>query len=111
MRRFGTPLGHAYNGQELDYITAREKICLPTCKHVPENVAEVKEMTGWLRDRLKKGESFVFPDYNTNGDEKEASSPLSHASLVKAYIEGRYPDGSQQSPEAPRKPEQLSLGL
>ena len=31
-------------------------------------------------------------DYNLNPDNRDASKPLSHAELVKMYIEGRYPE-------------------
>ena len=30
-------------------------------------------------------------DYNTNTDIRDISKPLSHAGLVKLYIEGNYP--------------------
>ena len=30
-------------------------------------------------------------DYNTNPDVEDGSSPLSHACLIKAYIDGTYP--------------------
>jgi hypothetical protein len=32
-------------------------------------------------------------DYNTNQDVNDPSKPLSHAFLIKAYIEGLYPYG------------------
>ncbi|CAM5700092.1 putative protein OS=Streptomyces griseomycini OX=66895 GN=FHS37_003307 PE=4 SV=1 [Streptomyces griseomycini] len=30
-------------------------------------------------------------DYTTNGDVADPASPLSHAALVRLYIEGRWP--------------------
>jgi hypothetical protein len=33
----------------------------------------------------------VLLDYETNADVFDAASPLSHAQLVKAYLENRWP--------------------
>ena len=33
----------------------------------------------------------LFLDYNTNIEFRDITSPLSHAGLVKLYIEGNYP--------------------
>lgn len=110
VRRFGTPLGHAHEGQYLDYLSARELIYLPTYKYMLDNIQDVQTMIGWLRNRIAKGEEFVFLDYNTNGDWRDLSSPLSHASLVKAYIENDYPDGSKPSDNSAKgSPKQDSL--
>ena len=42
-----------------------------------------------------KDHDIVFLDYNTNTEVRDTSSPISHAGLVKLYIEGNYPDESQ----------------
>ena len=34
-------------------------------------------------------------DYDTNADVENAKKPLSHASLIKAYVEGIYPYGGK----------------
>ena len=43
----------------------------------------------WWADKNKP---VVLLDYNTNPDPYNPKSPLSHASLIKAYIEGNYPE-------------------
>ena len=45
-------------------------------------------------ERIKKQseiQDIVLLDYNTNTDIRDISKPLSHAGLVKLYIEGKYP--------------------
>jgi hypothetical protein len=37
--------------------------------------------------KLSKEKAVVLLDYDTNEDINDASKPLSHASLIKAYIE------------------------
>lgn len=95
VRRLGSPLGHRYFDQLLGYYDARVRIYLPTYRYVLDNIKSVNTMAGWLRGRVADGENFVFLDYNTNGDYRDLKSPLSHASLVRDYVMGRYPDGSQ----------------
>lgn len=107
VRRFGKPLGHrkGVNGSELlGYIEARKQIYIPTYKWVLENkVAHIIE-------RLKeasKTKTIILLDYDTNADVENAKKPLSHASLIKAYVEGLYPYGekkqSEDKNEAPPK--------
>lgn len=91
-RRYGRVLGHrkGVNGTELlDYVTARKDIYLPTFLWVLEN--KVKP----ILDRLKeanKTKKIVLLDYTTNSDPFDTTKPLSHAYLIKAYAEGKYPD-------------------
>lgn len=91
VRRFGKPLGHrkGVNGSELlGYIEARKQIYIPTYKWVLENkVAGIIER---LRE-ASKTKTIVLLDYDTNADVENAKKPLSHASLIKAYAEGKYP--------------------
>lgn len=90
--RYGRILGHrkGVNGTELlDYVTARKDIYLPTFLWVLEN--KVKP----ILDRLKeanKTKKIVLLDYTTNSDPFDTTKPLSHAYLIKAYAEGKYPD-------------------
>ncbi len=91
VRRFGKPLGHrkGVNGKELlGYIEARKQIYIPSYKWVLENkVAHIIER---LRE-ASKSKTIVLLDYDTNADVENARKPLSHASLIKAYVEGFYP--------------------
>lgn len=104
VRRFGKPLGHrkGVNGKELfGYIEARKQIYIPTYKWVLENkVASIIER---LRTASNEGKTIILLDYDTNADVENAKKPLSHASLIKAYVEGTYPygdNGSDGSTEA-----------
>jgi hypothetical protein len=38
---------------------------------------------------LSNKQTVILLDYNTNEDIADASTPLSHAAMVKAYIEGK----------------------
>lgn len=102
VRRFGKPFGHrkGVHGTELlGYIDARKQIYLPAYKWVLEN--KVHDLIEQLRE-LSKSKTIVLLDYNTNDDVDNPSKPLSHASLVKAYIEEVYGEKSKE-------PEQLSI--
>lgn len=104
VRSLGAPLGHqkGLNSTELlDYITARKLIYLPTYKWVLENVKPVREYLKELRQKAEDHE-LIFLDYNTNIDYLDPKKPLSHAGLVKLYLEGRYP-GFDATPKAPQK--------
>lgn len=103
VRRFGKPLGHrkGVNGKELlGYIEARKQIYIPTYRWVLENkVATIIE-------RLKEAsrtKTIVLLDYDTNADVENAKKPLSHASLIKAYVEGIYPYGNCKSPQTEKE--------
>lgn len=100
VRRFGKPLGHrkGVNGTELlGYIEARKQIYIPTYKWVLEN------KVAWIIDKMRnasnRGETIVLLDYDTNADVENVKKPLSHASLIKAYVEGIYPYGDCKSPQ------------
>lgn len=96
VRCFGKPLGHrkGVHGTELlGYIEARKLIYIPTYKWVLEN------KVSFIIDRLReasKTKTIVLLDYDTNADVENAKKPLSHASLIKAYVEGVYPYGEEK---------------
>lgn len=93
VRRFGPPLGHrkgVYGKDLLNYFDARMQIYLPTYKWVLENVPSVRNIISRIAERAKTHD-IVFLDYNTNIEFRDITSPLSHAGLVKLYIEGNYP--------------------
>ena len=97
VRRFGKPLGHrkGVHGEELlSYIEARKQIYIPTYKWMLEN--RVYDIIERLRE-ASKTKTIVLLDYDTNTDVENAKKPLSHASLIKAYVEGTYPYGDNRS--------------
>lgn len=96
VRRFGEPLGHrkGVNGTELlGYIEARKQIYIPTYKWVLEN--KVATIIDKMRKASDEGKIIVLLDYDTNADVENVKKPLSHASLIKAYVEGIYPYGNK----------------
>lgn len=110
VRKYGKPLGHrkGVNGTELlGYIEARHLIYLPAYKWVLEN--KVKHIIDRLRE-ASKTKTIVLLDYATNCDVDDPSKPLSHAFLIKAYIEGLYPFGDKKldNPSSPKE-QQLSF--
>ena len=110
VRRFGKPLGHrkGVNGKELlGYIEARKLIYIPTYKWVLENkVANIIEK---LRDASNSGKTIVLLDYDTNADVENAKKPLSHASLIKAYVEGLYPYGDKTESDKKTKSKKYNI--
>ena len=104
VRRFGKPLGHrkGVNGTELlGYIEARKLIYIPTYQWVLEN--KVLPIIERLRNASNEGKTIVLLDYDTNADVQNVKKPLSHASLIKAYVEGIYPYGEKAPVESPKK--------
>lgn len=94
VRRFGKPLGHQYgvfSKRILGYNTAKRLIYIPAYKYVLENVPSVKRSLDKIRTILETRD-VVLLDYNLNPDNADKSKPLSHAELIKMYLEGRYPE-------------------
>jgi hypothetical protein len=50
-----------------------------------------------------KTKTIVLLDYDTNADVEDAKKPLSHASLIKAFVEGIYPYGVCKFPQTEAK--------
>jgi hypothetical protein len=91
VRKFGKPLGHrkGIDGNELlNYLDARIQIFLISYLWVLEN--KVFSITEKLR-KATETKDFVLLDYTTNCDILDLKKPLSHAFLVKAFVEGKYP--------------------
>jgi hypothetical protein len=91
VRKFGKPLGHrkGIDGKELlNYIDARIQIYLPSYLWVLEN--KVSEIIKRLKEASQK-EDIVLLDYEINCDVLNPKKPLSHAFLIKAYVENKYP--------------------
>lgn len=97
VRRFGPPLGHrkgVYGKELLNYFDARMQIYLPTFKWVLDNVPKVHDIVSRIAERAKTND-IIFLDYNTNIEFRDITSPLSHAGLIKLYIEGNYPSSTE----------------
>jgi hypothetical protein len=95
VRKYGKPLGHrkGVNGTELlNYLDARLLIYLPTYRWVLEN--KVQDIIIRLRE-ASIDKDIVLLDYEINGDIYNTSKPLSHASLIKAFVEKAYPEGTK----------------
>ena len=91
-RKYGPCLGHrkGVHGEELlGYIEARKQIYLPCYKWGLEN--KLKKLVTAIRI-ISKNKPVVLLDYNTNPDVNNPKKALSHASLIKAYIEGNFPE-------------------
>lgn len=91
VRKHGQVLGHrkGVHGTEiLGYVEAKHLIYLPTYRWMLEH------KTLDIIERLRKAsetKTIVLLDYNTCCDVDDATKPLSHAYLVKAYAESLYP--------------------
>jgi O-acetyl-ADP-ribose deacetylase (regulator of RNase III) len=88
----GKVLGHrlGVGGEEplLGYRDARFQIYLPAYRWVLEN--RLADQVALLRGEVA-ARAVVLLDYETNCDVEDLSKPLSHAGLVKLYLEGRWP--------------------
>ena len=94
VRRFGEIKGHrkGVGGSEiLGYVEARKLLYLPSYKWVLDN--KLSNEVSKLRE-LAESNTVILLDYATNGDVENTSSALSHAALIKAYIEGNYPESA-----------------
>lgn len=87
-RSHGRVLGHrrGVTGELMDYLTARQELYIPCYNWVLEN--RCQDLIAKLK-ALAAENTVVLLDYETNGDPMDASKPLSHASLVKAFVENR----------------------
>ncbi|MCB9677768.1 MAG: hypothetical protein H6737_21880 [Alphaproteobacteria bacterium] len=94
VRKYGRCIGHRYGDALLDYRESRYRIYLPTYRWALENrlVAEVEALRA-----LRREGPVVLLDYETNGDPDDLSRPLSHAALVGAWVEGRWPAPSEMA--------------
>ena len=91
-RKYGKMIGHAKgirSTELLGYIEARKQIYLPCYKWVLDN--KLQKLVAAIRI-ISKNKPVVLLDYETNADVNNPKKPLSHASLIKAYIEGNYPE-------------------
>ncbi len=91
VRKFGKCLGHR-NGIKgdslLNYLDARKQIYLPLYHWILKN--KLQSLIDILKEISQK-QTLVLLDYETNGNIEDTSKPLSHAHLVKLFLEGNYP--------------------
>lgn len=109
VRKYGKPLGHRKGvcGSELlGYIDARHQIYLPAFKWVLEN--KVQHIIERLRE-ASRTKTIVLLDYATNCDVDDPSKPLSHAFLIKAYVDGLYPFGDNKEENTTPDSKQMTL--
>lgn len=104
VRKHGKVLGHrkGVGGSEiLNYVEAKHLIYIPTYKWVLDN--KVKAIVNRLK-RIAQEATIVLLDYNTCCDVDSPVKPLSHAYLLKAYIEGIYPYNNDKKELMPTLP-------
>ena len=112
-RKHGRVLGHrkGINGTEiLGYVEAKHLIYIPTYRWMLEH--KVMDIIERLR-KASETKTIVLLDYNTCCNVDDATKPLSHAYLVKAYAEGIYPfediNLTRKNHDQELSPKQLSL--
>ena len=87
VRKFGKPLGHqkgVFSTELLGYIEARKQIYIPTYQWVLEH--KVQDIIHRMAEASKK-QTIILLDYDTNADIENPNKPLSHASLIKRYVD------------------------
>ena len=87
VRTHGRMAGHQkgiMSKELLEYITARKEIYVPSYFWMLEH--KCKDLVEKLRNESKE-RTVVLLDYDTNGDIEDWHKPLSHASLIKRFIE------------------------
>lgn len=92
VKKLGKPLGHSkgiYGEEILDYLTARHDIYLSSYTWVLDH--KVQKTLQILKNEAGKRD-VVLLDFTTNGDINNLKKPLSHAALVKSYLEKKYPE-------------------
>ncbi|GAA3949126.1 hypothetical protein GCM10023085_34530 [Actinomadura viridis] len=92
VRKHGPVRGHRdglHGDRLLDYRTARRRIYLPTYRWALEN--RTRDLVERLRGLSGDGDVLLL-DYTTNGDVDDLATPLSHAALIRLYVEGRWPE-------------------
>ncbi|MBK04641.1 MAG: hypothetical protein CL920_19830 [Deltaproteobacteria bacterium] len=104
VRKYGRVRGHraGVDGEELlSYRDARWLIYLPAYKYMLDHCvqSELEELRA-----LGEKTTVVLLDYEKNDKINNTSKPLSHASLIKRYLDGEWPtlpDDLRRADEAP----------
>lgn len=90
-RTYGKVLGHRQGvagDHLLPYVEARQLIYLPSYHWVLEHC--LQDVLTELK-QLEQAKTLIFLDYETNCDVNVVTRPLSHAGLVKLYLEDNWP--------------------
>ena len=96
--RYGRVLGHRAGvdgARLLPYREARHAIYLPCYRWVLEH--RLADLVAELR-RLDAERTVILLDYETNEDVDDLTRPLSHAALIKRYLEGAWPASAGDGP-------------
>lgn len=104
VKKFGKPLGHrkGIRGSELlDYLTARKQIYLPTYAWLLQNKT-TSEIDQLIQIALRQ--DLVLLDFETNADIDNTKKPLSHAALIKKFIDKKYPELTEKRFTQPIEP-------
>ncbi|MBK9320160.1 MAG: hypothetical protein IPM91_16080 [Bacteroidetes bacterium] len=105
VKKFGKPLGHrkGIRGTELlDYLKARKQIYLPCYAWLLQNKT-TNEIDQLIQIALRQ--DLVLLDFETNADIDNTKNPLSHAALIKKFIDKKYPELTEKrftQPIAPK---------
>lgn len=95
VKYFGKPLGHRYGVRKddplLGYLEARKKIYLPSYLYQLSQVEEVQPLIDKLKELNNCDKNIILLDYNINCNINNLNRPLSHAGLIKLYVEDKYP--------------------
>lgn len=96
--RRGQVLGHRFGIESdvlLGYRDARHHIYLPAYHWVLEH--RLADVVARLRQEAASRVVLLL-DYETNDNVDDLTSPLSHAALVRCYLEGKWPAPTKQTP-------------
>lgn len=104
VKKFGKPLGHrkGISGTELlDYLTARKQIYLPSYAWLLQ-IKTTNEVDQLIQIALRQ--DLVLLDFETNADIDNTKKPLSHAALIKKFIDKKYPKLTEERFSQPVEP-------
>ena len=90
VRKYGRPLGHRFGVKSdrlLGFVDARKAIYIPTFQWILEH--KVIDLVKKLAD-IASRQNLELLDYDTNEDIERVDKPLSHASIIKLYIESNF---------------------
>lgn len=89
-KKRGKVLGH-FNGDQLllDYVEARKRIYIPLYKQMLSLPGEVQDVLDELYRLCLENRKLILLDYEVNGNVNDTAKPLSHAHLLKEYLQER----------------------